>query len=111
MGCPGRGLVRYVEVAVSIHRGLLDGGFDIVPGDIEKLSGRLPRTLHEALAAALWHVALSLLSQDRSSGSGGRRRGSRQLIAVPFEVIGTTLNPGPVRRRPVERITFKPQGS
>lgn len=41
-----------VEVALSIRQGFVDGGFDIVTGDIERLSGRPPRSLEDALAAA-----------------------------------------------------------
>jgi len=51
-----------VEVAVSIRQGFVDGGFDIVTGDIETLSGRPPRTLHEVLAAALGHPPVAPLA-------------------------------------------------
>ena len=42
-----------VEVALSIRTGFVVGGFDIVTGDIERLSGKAPRSLADVLAAAL----------------------------------------------------------
>ena len=41
-----------VEIALSIRQGFVDGGFDIVTGDIEKLSGRPPRSMEDALIDA-----------------------------------------------------------
>ncbi|MDB5454499.1 MAG: hypothetical protein JWP92_84 [Caulobacter sp.] len=41
-----------VEVALSIRQGFVDGGFDIVTGDIERLSGRPPRSMEDALVDA-----------------------------------------------------------
>lgn len=41
-----------VGVALSIQKHFAEGGFDIVTGDIEHLSGRPPRPLSEVLAAA-----------------------------------------------------------
>lgn len=41
-----------VEVALSIRAGFVAGGFDIVTGDIEMLSGRAPRSLEDVLAGA-----------------------------------------------------------
>lgn len=40
-----------VDVVVSIQQGFAEGGFDIVTGDIEKLSGRPPRPLEDILRA------------------------------------------------------------
>ncbi|CAN5309611.1 SDR family oxidoreductase [soil metagenome] len=42
-----------VEVVLSIRSGFVAGGFDIVTGDIEMLSGRAPRSLEEVLTGAL----------------------------------------------------------
>ena len=39
-----------VEVVLSIRKGFVAGGFDIVTGDIEMLSGQPPRSLEEVLA-------------------------------------------------------------
>lgn len=39
-----------VEVALSIRQGFVAGGFDIVTGDIEMLSGQPPRSLEQVLA-------------------------------------------------------------
>ena len=41
-----------VEIALSIRQGFVDGGFDIVTGDIEKLSGRPPRSMEDVLIDA-----------------------------------------------------------
>jgi NAD(P)H dehydrogenase (quinone) len=41
-----------VEVVLSIREGFVVGGFDIVTGDIEMLSGRAPRALEDVLAGA-----------------------------------------------------------
>jgi NAD(P)H dehydrogenase (quinone) len=41
-----------VNVVLSIQEGFAVGGFDIVTGDIERLSGRPPRSLQDVLAAA-----------------------------------------------------------
>ena len=41
-----------VEIALSIRQGFVDGGFDIVTGDIERLSGRPPRSMEDALVDA-----------------------------------------------------------
>jgi NAD(P)H dehydrogenase (quinone) len=42
-----------VEMVLSIQRGFAVGGFDIVTGDVEQLSGTPPRALADVLAAAL----------------------------------------------------------
>ncbi|NBW08640.1 MAG: SDR family NAD(P)-dependent oxidoreductase [Caulobacteraceae bacterium] len=41
-----------VEVVLSIRAGFVAGGFDIVTGDIEMLSGRTPRSLEDVLTEA-----------------------------------------------------------
>ena len=41
-----------VEVVLSIRAGFVAGGFDIVTGDIEMLSGRSPRSLEDVLIEA-----------------------------------------------------------
>lgn len=41
-----------VEVALSIRQGFVDGGFDIVTGDIERLAGRPPQAMEDALRDA-----------------------------------------------------------
>ncbi|CAN5251728.1 SDR family oxidoreductase [soil metagenome] len=41
-----------IEIALSIRQGFVDGGFDIVTGDIERLSGRPPQPMEDALANA-----------------------------------------------------------
>jgi len=41
-----------VDVVLSIRKGFVDGGFDIVTGDIEMLSGQPPRSLEDVLAGA-----------------------------------------------------------
>jgi NAD(P)H dehydrogenase (quinone) len=52
-GLAGAGLPpEFVGVILSIQAGFLTGGFDIVTGDIEHLSGRKPRSLQELVAAA-----------------------------------------------------------
>ena len=43
----------YVNAIVDIHKYMVDGSFDIVTGDVERLAGRLALPLREALAAAL----------------------------------------------------------
>lgn len=42
-----------IEAIVSIQKNFVAGGFDIVTGDIEKLSGRAPRSLEQVLSALL----------------------------------------------------------
>jgi NAD(P)H dehydrogenase (quinone) len=42
-----------VEVVLSIRKGFVVGGFDIVTGDIEILSGQAPRSLEDVLAGAI----------------------------------------------------------
>lgn len=42
-----------VNAVVSIQQNFAAGGFDIVTGDIEKLSGRAPRSLEQALSVLL----------------------------------------------------------
>ena len=42
-----------VEVVVSIRQGFVAGGFDIVTGDIELLSGRPPQSLEDVLTGIL----------------------------------------------------------
>lgn len=50
----GAGLPAHiVEVAVSIRQGFVTGGFDVVTGDIEKLSGRAPRSFEKVLSELL----------------------------------------------------------
>jgi NAD(P)H dehydrogenase (quinone) len=49
MGLP----TEVVDTVISIQNDFAAGAFDIVTGDVEKLSGRPPRPLREALAAAL----------------------------------------------------------
>lgn len=41
-----------VDIALSIRQGFVDGGFDIVTGDIERLSGRQPQSMEDALVEA-----------------------------------------------------------
>jgi NAD(P)H dehydrogenase (quinone) len=49
MGLP----TEVVDTVISIQNDFATGAFDIVTGDVEKLSGRAPKPLREALAAAL----------------------------------------------------------
>jgi NAD(P)H dehydrogenase (quinone) len=42
-----------VEVAISIRQGFVAGGFDIVTGDIEKLSGHAPRNFEKLMSELL----------------------------------------------------------
>ena len=41
-----------IEIALSIRQGFVEGGFDIVTGDIERLSGRPPQSMEAVLADA-----------------------------------------------------------
>ena len=42
-----------VNVVISIQKGFSAGGFDIVTGDVEMLSGQAPRPLDDILAASM----------------------------------------------------------
>jgi NAD(P)H dehydrogenase (quinone) len=42
-----------INVVVGIQKNFATGAFDIVTGDVERLGGRPPRPLHDALAGAL----------------------------------------------------------
>lgn len=44
---------EYINALVDIEKRFIAGDFDIVTGDVERLSGRRPRLLREVLAAAL----------------------------------------------------------
>jgi NAD(P)H dehydrogenase (quinone) len=49
MGLP----TEVVDTVISIQQDFAGGAFDIVTGDVEKLSGRAPKPLRDALTAAL----------------------------------------------------------
>ena len=53
-GMTGAGLPDVVvNAVVGIQHDFVEGAFDIVTGDVEKLAGRPPRDLRDALRAAL----------------------------------------------------------
>jgi NAD(P)H dehydrogenase (quinone) len=42
---------EFINAGTSIQSVFAEGGFDVVTGDVERLSGRAPKTLEDALAA------------------------------------------------------------
>jgi len=45
--------VEVVNTVISIQASFAAGAFDIVTGDVERLGGRLPKSLRDALSGAL----------------------------------------------------------
>lgn len=53
-GMTGAGLPPFVvDVVIGIQNSFVNGNFDVVTGDVEKLSGKPARPLSNTLAAAL----------------------------------------------------------